>query len=114
MKDCLFCRLAAGVGESLIWENADLAVFADIKPAAKVHWLIVPKAHYDNILDLCSTEEGCGVFRRLGEVLPTIVDLAGLTESGFRLITNCGRDGRQTVEHLHFHLLGGERLGVHV
>ncbi|NLZ70164.1 MAG: HIT domain-containing protein [Clostridiaceae bacterium] len=114
MKDCLFCRLAAGAGGPLLWENEDLSVFADINPAAKVHWLIVPKAHYENIIDLCSTEEGCELFRRFGEALPEIVAQAGLTESGFRLIVNCGRDGRQTVGHLHFHLLGGERLGVHV
>lgn len=108
---CVFCDIVAGTLPSTkVYEDDTFVVFPDLNPIAKVHWLIVPKLHVRNILDCVQAEEGRAILKRLTEVLPTIAQLAGVAESGFRLITNCGRDGGQSVDHLHFHLLGGEPL----
>ena len=106
MSDCLFCRIIAGeIPGSKVYEDDKVFAFRDINPQAPVHVLIVPKKHMANILE-CDGETA----EALTEAIRKIAAQEGVSESGFRVISNCGRDGAQSVNHLHVHLLGGVAL----
>ena len=106
MNDCLFCRIIAGeIPSTKVYENDRVYAFRDINPQAPVHVLIVPKKHMANILE-CDGETA----EALTEAIRKIAAQEGVSESGFRVISNCGRDGAQSVNHLHVHLLGGKAL----
>ena len=107
MKDCLFCKIIAGeIPGSVVYEDDKVFAFRDINPQAPVHVLIVPKRHMANILE-CDSETAAA----LTDAVRTIAAQEGVAESGFRVVSNCGRDGAQSVPHLHVHLLGGRALG---
>ena len=106
--DCLFCRIIAGeIPSKKVYENEQVFAFCDIQPQAPVHVLIVPKLHIASI-DAVNAENLPAVSAVL-TAIPKIAALLGL-ENGYRVITNCGEDGCQSVKHLHFHLLGGRKL----
>lgn len=106
MSDCLFCRIIAGeIPGDAVFENDRVYAFRDINPQAPVHVLIVPKRHMDNVLQ-CDGETAAA----LADAAREIAVREGVAESGFRLVSNCGRDGAQSVNHLHVHLLGGRKL----
>ena len=106
---CLFCKIIAGdIPSAKVYEDEHVFAFRDINPQAPVHVLIVPKKHMANILELAG--DGAGIADAVVNAVKVIAEQEGIAESGFRVITNCGRDGAQTVEHLHFHLLGGAAL----
>ena len=106
MQDCLFCRIIAGeIPSDKVYEDDRVYAFRDINPQAPVHVLIVPKKHCDNILQ-CDAETAAA----LTEAVRAIAAQEGVAESGFRVVSNCGRDGAQSVNHLHIHLLGGAPL----
>ena len=108
MSDCLFCKIIEGeIPSSKVYEDADMYAFRDIEPQAPVHVLIVPKKHIAS-LDDCKPEDAALLGRIVSKV-GEIAKLAGIT-NGYRLVSNCGEDGFQTVEHLHFHLLGGRAM----
>ena len=104
--DCLFCKIIAGeIPGNVVFENDKVFCFRDINPQAPVHVLIVPKKHMDNILQ-CDAETA----EALTDAIRTVAEKEGVAESGFRVLSNCGRDGAQSVNHLHVHLLGGKQL----
>lgn len=104
--DCLFCKIMAGeIPCSKVYEDEKVFAFRDINPQAKVHVLLVPKKHMQNILE-CDGETAAA----LVEGVKKVVELEGLEEDGFRVISNCGKHGCQSVGHLHIHVLGGEQL----
>ena len=106
MSDCLFCRILAGeIPGDTVFENDRVYAFRDINPQAPVHVLITPKKHMDNILE-CDAETAAA----LTEAVQAIARQEGVAESGFRVVSNCGRDGAQSVNHLHIHLMGGRKL----
>ena len=106
---CLFCKIIAGeIPSAKVYEDEYVYAFRDIAPQAPVHVLIVPKKHMANILELAGDD--AGIADAVVKAVKIIAEQEGVAESGFRVITNCGRDGAQTVEHLHFHLLGGAAL----
>ncbi len=106
MSDCLFCRIIAGeIPGDVVYENDKVFAFRDINPQAPVHVLIVPKKHMANILE-CDADTAAA----LTDAVRVIAEQEGVAESGFRVISNCGRDGAQSVNHLHVHLLGGRAL----
>lgn len=106
MNDCLFCRIIAGeIPSGKVYEDDKVYAFRDINPQAPVHVLIVPKKHMSNILE-CDAETAAA----LTGAIRKIAAQEGVAESGFRIISNCGRDGAQSVNHLHVHLLGGKAL----
>ena len=108
MADCLFCRIIEGeIPSSKVYEGKDMYAFRDIEPQAPAHVLIVPKKHISSLED-CS-EEDAEILGRIMVKVKEIAALAGIT-NGYRLVSNCGEDGFQTVEHLHFHLLGGRPM----
>lgn len=106
-EDCIFCRIAAGkIPANKVHEDAEVVAFHDLNPQAKTHVLVIPKAHYGNVLDL---PDGSPVMAKLVEAACGIARKGGL-QGGFRLVVNTGADGGQTVPHLHLHLLGGRRM----
>lgn len=106
---CIFCEIVAGRQPArLVYQDETVTVFWDIRPQARVHLLVVPNQH---IRSLAEAEEGDPTL--LGRCLQVAARVArehGLAESGYRVVTNVGRDAGQTVFHLHFHLLGGNPL----
>ena len=104
--DCLFCKIIAGeIPSTKVFENDAVFAFRDINPQAPAHVLVVPKKHMANVLE-CDAETA-------GAIVAAVKEIAAaekVNESGFRLLTNCGKDACQSVAHLHFHLLGGKQL----
>jgi len=109
MENCIFCRLVKeGIGRDIPYEDDEVIAFPDIFPKYKTHILIIPKKHIPAV-----SEAGVNDDALLGKILRVGAKIAsekGLTESGFRLLTNTGNDAGQSVHHLHIHLLGGEKL----
>ena len=125
MKDpeCIFCKIANGEIGTLIYENEYVAAFDDLNPQAPVHSLIVPKKHIANIEDLSFNPEQCHhddqdksycdgkYIKEIFKAIKEVAKIKGVSESGYRIISNCGKDAGQTVMHLHFHLIAGKELG---
>lgn len=111
MSDCLFCKIAAGeIPSKKVYEDDQVLAFYDINPMAKVHVLVIPKAHIDSVAAI--TEENADLVAHIFTVIPKIARELGLTEGGFRVVSNCGENAGQSVRHLHFHILGGEQLSL--
>ena len=110
MKDCIFCKIASGeIPSQKVYEDEQCIAFNDLNPQAKVHILVIPKAHIENVLDIDG--ENSGVVAHIFEVIAKIAREKGL-EKGFRVVSNCNEYAGQSVFHLHFHILGGEPLDV--
>ncbi len=106
--NCIFCKIANGdIASELLYESDYVAAFCDANPQAPVHVLVVPKEHYANVIDDVPAHVLADMVEAVGEVVRRL-DIA---DSGFRLIANTGQDAGQTVQHLHFHVLGGKDLG---
>lgn len=106
MDNCIFCKIIRGeIPSQKVFENEGYFAFRDIHPQAKTHVLVIPKTHVKNVLEADEALLG-GLFHTAAQVARQ----EGLNE-GFRLVTNCGKHGAQSVEHLHVHVLGGEQLG---
>ncbi len=109
---CIFCQIAEkAIPASVVYENDQVICFRDVNPVAPVHVLVVPKQHFEDLLDLNQSAESQAVMQSVMEAISQVVSIAGM-EPGFRLINNCREDGGQTVMHLHFHLIGGHKLPV--
>ena len=110
MSDCLFCKIIEGVIPSTkVFEDEYVYAFRDIAPMAPVHVLVVPKIHIASSDGI--NAENSAYVARIFEAIPKIAAAEGLS-NGYRVITNCGEDGGQSVKHLHFHILGGKKLPV--
>ncbi len=110
MENCLFCKIAAGVIPSTkVYEDETVLAFRDIAPQAPTHILVIPKAHIGAVADV--TPGNSNVVAHIFEVIPAIAVKEGLT-NGYRVVSNCGPDAGQTVQHLHFHILGGKQLAM--
>ena len=104
---CIFCKIVKGeIPNQTILEDEDFLAFYDINPARKIHALIIPKEHY-NSFDVIPPKIMAG----MTEFIHKVASKLEVRKSGYRLITNIGSDGGQEVEHLHFHLMGGEPVG---
>ena len=107
MSDCIFCKIAnKEINSEIVYENKNVVAFKDLNTKAKIHILIVPKKHYETILDLDEKEI-------MEDMLTAVKEIAKeykIEEDGFRLINNCKEYGGQEVMHLHIHMLGGEKL----
>jgi histidine triad (HIT) family protein len=104
--DCLFCRIVAGeLPSTLVHEADDVIAIQDIAPRAPTHILIMSSEHIPSAADL-RAEDG-PLLGRIFEVAATIAGSEGIADQGYRVVTNVGRWGGQTVDHLHFHLMGG-------
>ena len=110
MNDCLFCRIISGdIPSTKVYEDDQIFAFRDIAPMAPTHILVVPKTHIAGVDEI--TPENSAIVAHIFEMIPIIAREEGLT-GGYRVVSNIGEDGGQTVSHLHFHLLGGKKLSV--
>lgn len=110
MENCLFCKITAGeIPSSKVYEDDEILAFKDINPMAPVHILIIPKNHIDGADKL--NGENSAIVGKIFAVAAQLAEEFHLDE-GFRIVTNVGENGGQTVRHLHFHLLGGEKLNT--
>ncbi|MCL2698064.1 MAG: histidine triad nucleotide-binding protein [Oscillospiraceae bacterium] len=108
MDNCIFCKIIKGeLPSEKVYQDEEIIAFVDIKPQAPVHILVIPKKHIDGADTLPA--EDAGLTGRLVIAAARIAEQFHLS-GGYRIVTNIGKDGGQTVRHLHFHLLGGEKL----
>ena len=107
METCIFCKIIKNeIPSSKVYENDDILAFKDINPQAPVHIIVIPKKHIENILEL--NDES--LLTKIHKAIKEIVREQNLDKQGFRLVTNTGENACQTVKHLHFHILGGDKL----
>ena len=108
MDNCLFCKIIDGdIPSAKVYEDEYVYAFRDINPQTPVHILVVPKEHIACADEV--NESNSAYVAKCYEAIAKIAKAEGL-DNGYRVINNCGEDGGQTVMHLHFHLLGGEKL----
>lgn len=108
--DCIFCKIInKEIASEIVYEDNDVLAFKDISPVAPVHILVIPKKHISSVTELEENDEIL-----IGKIYSAINKIAkeqGISDKGFRVIVNCGEDGGQVVKHIHFHLVGGKKLG---
>jgi histidine triad (HIT) family protein len=110
MSDCLFCRIIRGeIPSTRIYEDDEILAFKDIAPKAPVHFLVIPKRHVADIMEL--EPEDAALMGRLVIKAQELAQAQGCAERGARFVINCRSDGGQTEGHLHMHVLGGRAMG---
>ena len=113
MNDCLFCKIInKEIPSTIVYEDDDILAFRDIHPVTPVHVLVIPKKHITSLAEIQKEDEA--IIGKIYTVINEIAKKEEILEKGFRVIVNCGEDGGQEVKHLHFHLLGGKKLGVKI
>jgi histidine triad (HIT) family protein len=119
MTDCIFCKIAAGdIPAKIVYQDELIVAFDDIRPQAPVHTLIIPREHFAALPDVpdgrgegSGLVDGGGLLAHILLKAPQIAAAKGVAGSGYRVVLNTGPDSGQDVFHVHFHLLGGRRLG---
>ena len=107
--DCLFCKIINGeIPCSKVYEDDKVLAFNDINPLAPYHILVVPKKHYDSIIDV--PEKEMEIIAHIHSVINKIAIEKDFSADGFRIINNCGHNGGQEVKHIHYHVLAGKKL----
>ena len=110
MGECIFCKIVNGeIPAAKVYEDELVAAFLDIGPINFGHVLVIPKCHIASMDEV--NETNSGVVAKIFEKIPEIAKMAGV-KNGYRLISNCGPDAGQSVQHLHFHILGGKALAL--
>ena len=110
MSDCLFCKIVDGdIPSTKVYEDEKILAFRDIAPQAPCHVLVIPKTHIADVNGI--TAENSAIVAHIFQMIPQIAKAEGL-ENGYRVVSNCGADAGQTVQHLHFHILGGKQLAL--
>ena len=108
--DCIFCKIAAGeIPSTKVYEDEKVLAFRDIAPMAPTHILVIPKTHIGSVAEI--TADNADLVAHIFTLIPKIAKEEGL-DSGYRVVSNCGPDAGQTVQHLHFHILGGKQLSL--
>ena len=106
--DCIFCKILEGsIPSTKVYEDETVYAFRDINPMAPVHVLVIPKIHISSMDEVNGSNSK--FVAAIFEAIPKIAAAEGL-KNGYRVISNCGEDGCQSVKHLHFHILGGRKL----
>ncbi len=109
MENCIFCKIIAGeIPSNKVFEDDKVLAFYDIEPQAPKHILVIPKKHVANLMQLQA--EDAELLLHVFETITAIAEQEGFDKTGFRVVINTGKDGQQTVEHLHFHILGGRMM----
>ncbi|MGN0680248.1 MAG: histidine triad nucleotide-binding protein [Oscillospiraceae bacterium] len=110
--DCIFCKIIAGeIPSTKVYEDDDILAFRDINPQAPTHILVIPKQHIAGVHEV--NAGNAAVVAKIFVKIAEIAKQEGLT-NGYRVVSNVGEDGGQTVPHLHFHILGGKKLDVNM
>lgn len=109
MSDCIFCKIIDGqIPAKKIYEDNKFLAFHDINPKAKIHALVIPKKHIPTFMDVQAND--LSLMGELHQVIQHVAKELDIAEKGFRVVNNCKDDGGQEVYHIHYHLLGGEKL----
>jgi histidine triad (HIT) family protein len=107
--NCIFCKIAnKEIPSQAVFENENILAFRDLNPQAPVHILVIPKKHISSLNEINS--DNSSIVAEIFQAINQIVEQENIKESGYRVISNCGEDGCQSVQHLHFHILGGKKL----
>ena len=107
--DCIFCQIVAGeVPSNIVYQDEEVLAFTDINPQAPIHLIIIPKKHIPSLTHL--SQEQSSIIGNMINIANQLAKREGISESGYRLVINCGKEGGQLVPHLHMHLLGGRKL----
>jgi histidine triad (HIT) family protein len=113
MENCTFCKIInRQIPSKIVYEDEKVMAFHDINPVTPVHIIIIPKIHIANVNEL--TADNASVMGDIHLAAQKIAEKLDVAKDGYRLINNCGEDAGQTVFHLHYHLLGGRRLGAKI
>lgn len=108
-SECVFCKIAAKqIPVEPVYEDEHVVAFPDVNPVAPVHVLLIPKMHIDHLLAV--KPQDSAVLTHLSAAIPKIADKLGLSGDGFRVVINTKKNGGQTVQHLHYHILGGRAM----
>ena len=107
--DCIFCKIAEGeILSKKLYEDEKVIAFYDISPEAPIHFLVIPKKHIKSVNEV--SEENANIISHIFLVINKLVKELNIAETGYRIVNNCGKDGGQTVDHMHFHVLGQREL----
>lgn len=107
--DCIFCKIAEGeIPSKKLYEDEKVIAFHDISPEAPIHFLVIPKKHIKSVNEV--SEENANIISHIFLVINKLVKELNIAETGYRIVNNCGKDGGQTVDHMHFHVLGQREL----
>jgi histidine triad (HIT) family protein len=111
--DCIFCKIAAGeIPSKKIYEDDHVLAFHDIQPIAPVHVLVIPKKHIPNLMEI--GEDDADTLLKVHQGIQQVARATGLTDKGFRVVSNTGPDAQQSVFHIHYHVLGGRPMNWEV
>ena len=109
MSDCIFCKIIAGdIPSDILYRDNDVIAFRDVNPVAPTHILIVPVKHFVTTIDI--PDDNISLAGKMIRSANRLANQEGISENGYRLVINCGKQGGQIVEHLHMHLIGGRQL----
>ncbi len=112
-NNCLFCKIIANeIPSKKVYEDESVYAFHDINPAAPIHIIIIPKPHIESVNSVSNSNSK--YLSKIFEVIPVIVETMKIKERGYRVITNIGEEGGQTINHLHFHIIGGKKLDTKI
>lgn len=107
--DCIFCKIANGeIPSTKVYEDDKVLAFNDLNPVAPYHILVIPKKHYESIIDI--PDEEMDIIAHIHCAINKIAAEKGFDKEGFRIINNCGENGGQEVKHIHYHVLAGKKL----
>lgn len=112
-ENCIFCKIVnKEIPSTIVYEDEYVCAFKDLNPVAPVHILVIPKIHIQDLEHI--DEENVIYVSKVQEAFKEVAKIAGVSETGYRVICNCGEDGGQEVKHLHYHLIGGKKLGTKI
>jgi len=107
--DCIFCKIGAGeMPADILYQDEKVIAFRDVNPLAPSHLLVIPRKHIPALTHLSG--EDTSLLGDMANIANQLAKRESISESGYRLVINCGREGGQVVSHLHMHLLGGRQL----
>jgi len=110
MEDCIFCKIVnKEIPGSIVYEDDNILAFKDINPQAPIHIIVIPKRHVKSIMEI-EQNMSEDIFKSIKKIAKE----QNIDEEGFRVISNCGKNAGQTVNHLHFHILAGKILGENI
>lgn len=109
-ENCIFCKIVnKEIPSTIVYEDEYVCAFKDLNPIAPVHVLVIPKIHIQDLEHI--TEDNIEYVKHIHSAFKKVSKIMGVDETGYRVICNCGEDGGQEVKHLHYHLIGGKKLG---
>lgn len=109
-ENCIFCKIAnKQIPSTMVYEDEYVCAFKDLNPVAPVHILVIPKVHIQDLEHI--SEDNIEYVTKVQEAFQKVSKIMEVNESGYRVVCNCGEDGGQEVKHLHYHLIGGKKLG---